>query len=112
MKPQSNPVAGFYPINNLRIMPENSNCSSLWTMRRRKARYAIDTQEGLPDGAVDKQCGVETIFSADAREQKKEVAHLLRHQRSEKRPGWGKVAIAPSHLHIASSIAAIFARCP
>jgi hypothetical protein len=29
MKPQSNPVAGFYPINNLRIMPENSNCSSL-----------------------------------------------------------------------------------
>src|SRR2546429_416272 len=29
MKPQSNPIAGFYPINNLRIMPENSNCSSL-----------------------------------------------------------------------------------
>jgi hypothetical protein len=28
MKPQSNPVAGFYPIYNLRIMPENWNCSN------------------------------------------------------------------------------------
>src|ERR1700693_4132806 len=29
MKPQSNPSAGFYTIDNLRIMPENSNCSNL-----------------------------------------------------------------------------------
>jgi hypothetical protein len=29
MTPQSNPVAGFDPIDNLRIMPENSICSSL-----------------------------------------------------------------------------------
>src|SRR3981081_2075092 len=29
MKPQSKPVAGFYAIDNLRIMPENSNCSNL-----------------------------------------------------------------------------------
>src|SRR5712692_2648928 len=28
MKPQSDPVAGFYSMDNLRIMPENSNCSS------------------------------------------------------------------------------------
>jgi hypothetical protein len=48
MKPQSNPVAGFYPIDNLRIMPENSNCSSLvddeavevqvWRQRSEKVR--------------------------------------------------------------------------
>src|SRR6266852_1389704 len=28
MRPQSDPVAGFYSMDNLRIMPENSNCSS------------------------------------------------------------------------------------
>jgi len=44
--------------------------------------------------------------------QKKEVAHLVRHQRSKNDPGWGVAAIAPSHLHIVSSIAVIYARCP
>ena len=34
---------------------------------------------------------------------KKEVAHLLRHQRSKNDPGGGK-PLAPSHLYIASSI--------
>src|ERR1700692_3088984 len=29
MKPQGNPSAGFYAFDNLRIMPENSNCSNL-----------------------------------------------------------------------------------
>src|ERR1700674_3414457 len=42
---------------------------------------------------------------------KKEVAHLLRHQRSKDDPGGGK-PLAPSHLYIASSIGAIYARCP
>jgi hypothetical protein len=42
---------------------------------------------------------------------KKEVAHLLRHQRSKNDSGGGK-PLAPSHLSIASSIGAIYARCP
>jgi hypothetical protein len=41
----------------------------------------------------------------------KEVAHLLRHQRSKNDPG-GEKSLAPSHLYIASSIGAIYARCP
>src|ERR1700674_930135 len=67
-----------------------------------------------PDRAVDGQCWIETL-SPDlclANSAKKEVAHLVRHQRSKNDPGWGVAAIAPSHLHIVSSIAAIYARCP
>jgi hypothetical protein len=47
----------------------------------------------------------------DVNYEKKEVAHLLRHQRSKNDPGGGK-PLAPSHLSIASSIGAIYARCP
>src|ERR1700694_5110410 len=42
---------------------------------------------------------------------KKEVAQLLRHQRSKNDQGGGK-PLAPSQLYIASSIGAIYARCP
>ena len=44
-----------------------------------------------PDGAVDGQCWIETL-SPDLRlanSAKKEVAHLVRHQRSKNDPGWG-----------------------
>jgi hypothetical protein len=62
MKPQSNPVAGFYPINNLRIMPENSNCSSLVDVKRWKFKHAGGSRTFAWD-AVDGQCRVETLSS-------------------------------------------------
>jgi hypothetical protein len=73
---------------------------------------ACDVQEPRLGDAVDGQC---RFFGLVPLERKKEVAHLLRHQRSKNDPGWGKAAIAPSHLHIASCAflsAAILARCP
>jgi len=116
MKPQSNPVTGFYPNDNLRIMPENSNCSSLVDDEAVEVQVWRRVREGSPDGAVDGQCWIETLSGLVRRElktriKKKEVAHLLRHQRSKNDPGGGK-PLAPSQLYIASSIGAIYARCP
>src|SRR6266446_472017 len=62
MKPQSNPVAGFYPINNLRIMPENSNCSSLVDDEAVEVHACLRSSGTSPDGAVD-GCRVETLSS-------------------------------------------------
>ena len=67
-----------------------------------------------PDGAVDGQCWIETL-SPDlclANSAKKRGGALGAPPEEQKRPGLGVAAIAPSHLHIASSIAAIYARCP
>src|SRR5260370_18153818 len=46
MKPQSDPVAGFYPMDNLRIMPENSNCSSRADTSRNRPCLHISWGEG------------------------------------------------------------------
>jgi len=56
MKPQSNPVAGFYPINNLRIMPENSNCSSLVDDEAVEVQACRRRSRTSPGDAVDGQC--------------------------------------------------------
>jgi len=60
MKPQSNPVTGFYPNDNLRIMPENSNCSSLVDDEAVEVQVRR-VREGSPDGAVDGRCWIETL---------------------------------------------------
>ena len=67
-----------------------------------------------PDGAVDGRCWIETL-SPDlclANSAKKRGGALGAPPEEQKRPGLGVAAIAPSHLHIVSSIAVIYARCP
>jgi hypothetical protein len=87
MKPQSNPIAGFYPINNLRIMPENSNCSSLVDDEAVEVQACRRRSRTSPGDAVDGQC---RFFGLVPLERKKEVAHLQRHPRSKNDPGGEK----------------------
>src|SRR5260370_35364499 len=55
MKPQSDPVAGFYSMDNLRIMPENSNCSSRADTSRN--RRVLHISWGARPGATPRALG-------------------------------------------------------
>jgi hypothetical protein len=99
MKPQSNPVAGFYPIDNLRIMPENSNCSSLMDDEAVEFKHAGDVREGSPDGAVDEQCRVETLSSDLCLANEKRGGALAAPPEEQKRPGWGEAASSFTSLY-------------
>src|SRR6267378_2940422 len=90
MKPQSNPVAGFYPINNLRIMPENSNCSSLVDDEAVEVQACLRYSRTSPFW----RCRWTMPGSSDLcrSNEKKGGGALAAPPEEQKRPGWGKAA--------------------